>query len=172
MGFPIYFLFLLGMLFILIVICIAYYRIYKCRINKTLDGTTTLQKPMPSPFNVAVALTVVFLLFAILMSFVIGFVMGYRSPDNVDGEIDVNTFYAEVQAVDAGTITVKGIQLNDEKYRGEFIFQLYESLMIEWHEQPILLSDLDEGDLISIVLVTDSGGIEDIFKIYLLDDEM
>ena len=44
--------------------------------------------------------------------------------------------------------------------------------MIEWHEQPILLSNLNEGDLISIILATDAGGIEDIFKIYLLDDEM
>ena len=171
MGFPIYFLLLLGILCLLIVVCIAYYRIYKCKINKALDGTTP-HKPMPSPFNVAVALIVIFLLFAILMSFVIGFGMGYRSLDNDDGEIDVNAFYAEVQTVEADTITVKGIQLNDEKYRGEFTFQLYEGLMIEWHEQPILLSDLDEGDLISIVLVTDAGGIEDIFKIYLLDDEM
>ena len=32
--------------------------------------------------------------------------------------------------------------------------------------------DLNEGDMVSIILLTDLGGIEDIFKIYLLEDEM
>ncbi|MGN0351647.1 MAG: hypothetical protein ACI4ES_08335 [Roseburia sp.] len=172
MGLPIYFLLLLGMVFLLITACVVYYLIYKRKINMALDGTTEQHKPMPAPFNVAVALTIIFLLFAILMSFIIGFGIGYRSLDNDDGQIDIHAFYAEVQEIRAETITVKGIQLNDEEYRDESTFQLYEGLMIEWHEQPISLSDLDEGDLVSIILITDAGGIEDVFKIYLLDDEM
>lgn len=172
MGFPIYFLLILGMVFLLIILCVIYYRIYKRKINMALDGTADLHRPMPSPFNVAVILTVIFLLFAILMSFVIGFGMGYRSLDDDDKQIDVHAFYAEVQEIGTKTITVKGIQLNDEKYRDEFTFQLYDGLMIEWHEQSISLEDLKEGDLVSIILITDAGGIEDIFKICLLDDKM
>lgn len=53
------------------------------------------------------ALTVIFLLFAILMGFVIGFGMGYPSLDNNDVGIDVNAFYAEVQQIEAETIIVE-----------------------------------------------------------------
>lgn len=172
MGFPAYFLFIFGMIIFLIAVCVVYYRIYKRKINMALDGETGQHKPMPSPFNVAVALTIIFLLFAVLMSFIIGFGMGYRSLDGGDGQIDIHSFYAEVKEIEEETITVKGIQLNDEAYRDEFTFQLYEGLMIEWHEQLISFSDLDKGDLVSIILLTDVAGIEDIFKIQLLDDEM
>lgn len=171
MGFPAYFLLIIGMVIFLIAVCVVYYRIYKRKINMALDGTMEQSKPMPAPFNVAVVLTIIFLLFAILMSYIIGFGMGYRSLDD-EGQIDVHAFYAEVKEVREETITVKGIQLNDEAYRGEFTFQLYEGLIIEWHDQLISFSDLEEGDSVSIILITDVLGVEDIFKIQLLDDEM
>ena len=44
--------------------------------------------------------------------------------------------------------------------------------MIEWHDQQLSVSDLDVGDLVSVTLLTDLLGVEDVFKIQLLDDEM
>lgn len=41
----------------------------------------------------------------------------------------------------------------------------------KWRNTPISLSNLKEGDLVSITLITDHGGITDIFKIQLLGDE-
>lgn len=179
MGFPAYLLLFLGMAILLIGVCFVYYQIYKRRINRALSEITDQQKPMPSPFNVAISLTIIFLLFAILMSFVIGFGMGYRSLDqDTEGQIDVNSFYAEIMAIEkdtntgADTIAVKGIELNEESYRNEFTFVLYEGLMIEWHDQQLSVSDLDVGDLVSVTLLTDLLGVEDVFKIQLLDDEM
>ncbi|HMM06907.1 MAG TPA: hypothetical protein PKD52_09595 [Clostridiales bacterium] len=84
---------------------------------------------------------------------------------------DIQTFYAEVKDVGDNTILVEGISLNDESYRGEFRYDVWEATKLEWRNSPISLSDLDEGDLVSITLITDRGGITDIFKIQLLDDE-
>jgi len=84
---------------------------------------------------------------------------------------DIQSFYAEVKEVGDNTILVKGISLNDESYRGEFRYNVWEATRLEWRNTPISLSDLDEGDLVSITLVTDLGGITYIFKIQLLDDE-
>ena len=43
--------------------------------------------------------------------------------------------------------------------------------MIEQDGQPISVSDLKEGQFVSIVLLTDLGGVEDIFKIEVIDRE-
>lgn len=170
MQFPAFFLIIAGMVILLITIGVVYYRIYKRKINLALAGSGTQGKPMPAPFDMAALLIIVFLLFAVLMSFVLGFRMGYHALDNDEGQIDIHAFYAEVKEVGTETITVKGLQLNDADYRSEFTFQLYEGLMIERHNQPISLSDIDKGDLVSIVLLTDISGVEDVFKIQLIDE--
>lgn len=171
MNLPLYILLLLGMLILLIGICVAYYWIYKKKINLALHGASTQSKPMPAPFSVAAVLIIAFLLFAILLSFIIGFGMGYRSLDREsDGQIDIQTLYAEITEIGTDTITVEGLQLNGTNYRSEFTFQLHEGLMIECNDTQISISDLNEGDFVSIILLTDLGGIEDVFKIYLISD--
>lgn len=76
-----------------------------------------------------------------------------------------------MKEVSGNALIVEGISLNDENYRGEFKYDVVKGTKLEWHNTPISLSDLDEGDLISITLVTDRGGVTDVFKIQLLDDE-
>ena len=52
----------------------------------------------------------------------------------------------------------------------EFQYDLWEGLNIYRQETVIPLSDLSEGDLVSITLLTDRTGITNIFKIQLLAD--
>ena len=163
---PAYLLFFLGMLILLVMVCIIYYRIYKRTINRALTDTSKKHKAMPAPFSIVAILTIIFLLFNIFLSYIIGFGMAYRTFDSDDGQIDVHAFYAEVQEIGDNTITVKGIQLNEKEYREVLTYQLYDGIEIEWNGQLISLGDLNEGDMVSIILLTDLGGIEDIFKIY------
>lgn len=168
--FPLYLIFVAGLLAILIGCCVLYIRFYKRRINEALNGTLKKPKAMPAPFTVAIMLLITFLILAVFMSFVIGFGLGYRSLDGKeDGQIDVTAFYAEISSIDESKITVNGISLNEKDYRGEFTFELHESVLVEWNGQHILPNSLHEGDLIAIILLKDVAGVEDIFKIQLLE---
>lgn len=175
---PVYVFTVLGLVLLLVVFCIIYYRIYKYNINRVLEDPTYMHKPMPAPFHVAIVATIIFLIFAIGISFAVGFGMGYRAlDDDGKGQIDVNTIYAQIKDIEENVtsvesmMTVDTIELNYEPYYKELTFRLYEGLMIERNDQPISLSDLQAGDFVSIVLLTDLGGVEDIIKIELLDGE-
>ena len=176
--FPAFIFVILGLAIVLITFCVIYYRIYQHNINKVLENGTHLHKPMPAPFHIVLVATIIFLLIAIVLSFVIGFGMGYRSlDDNGEGQIDINTIYAQIKDIDENVtsaesiMTVDALEFNYEPYHKELTFRLYDGLMIERNDKPISLSDLQTGDFISIVLLTDLGGVEDIFKIELLDGE-
>jgi len=171
MKLPAYILLLLGVMLFLVGVCAVYYWVYKKKINLALNGAASPSKPMPAPFGVATVLIIAFLLFGILMSFIIGFGMGYRAlKDEPEGEIDIQTLYAEITEIGPDTITVEGLQLNGTDYSSEYTVHLYEGLMIEWNDRQIAASDLNEGDFVSIILLTDVAGVEDVFKIYLIND--
>ena len=148
--------------------CGLYLKFYKRKINMALNGMTV--KAIPAPLHIAVIFLIVFLICMVFISFVCGFGVAYRSFENEEGQIDVTAFYAEIVSIDESHITVEGISLNEKDYRGEFTLELHESIIIEWHGQQIAPTDLYEGDLVAIILIQDIGGIEDIFKIQLLDD--
>lgn len=171
---PIYFIFIVVMLALLIGGCAWYVEYYKRKINESLADTQKKRKAMPAPFNVAIMLLIAFLIFAIFISFAIGFGIGYRSlddePENqYEGQIE--SFYAKVVNVDEYSITVKGIDLNEKDFRGEFTYDLPEEIIIEWRDEIILLSDLEKDDMVSIILMKDMSGVEYIYKIQLLKDE-
>lgn len=169
--FPLFLIFVAGLLAVLIGCCVLYIRFYKRRINEALNGTLKKQKAMPAPFTVAIMLLIAFLIFAVFMSFVIGFGSGYRSLDGKeDGQIDVNAFYAEIISIDESEITVNGISMNEKDYRGEFTFYLHESVIVEWNSQQIRPDELREGDMVAIILLRDVAGVEDLFKIQVLKD--
>ena len=148
--------------------CGLYLKFYKRKINMALNGMTV--KAIPAPLHIAVIFLIVFLICMVFISFVCGFGVAYRSFENEEGQIDVTAFYAEIVSIDESHITVEGISLNEKDYRGEFTLELHESIIIEWHGQQIAPTDLCEGDMVAIILIQDIGGIEDIFKIQLLDD--
>ena len=174
MGFPIYFLALFAILIILVATVIVYFQVYKRHINKPLRATEGKRTSMVPPYTVAIVMTIIVLLTGILISYYAGYVNAYKDYKEdawVMSASDIQTFYAEVKEVGENSILVEGISLNDENYRGEFQYDVWGEVSIYRQDAVIRLSDLSEGDLISITLVTDRTGITDIFKIQLLAGE-
>lgn len=86
------------------------------------------------------------------------------------------TFYATISDIHESTLTVKGMEINDINFRGEFNFSLVEETMITWRYTNISIEDLNLGDNISItfsgeILETYPVQIRQIERIQLLDDE-
>ena len=174
MDFPIYFLALFAIIMILVATGIIYFQVYKRHINKALVATEGKRTSMIPPNKIAIVMTIIVLLIGILISYFAGYVRAYKDYEEdawVMSHSDIQTFYAEVKEVGENSILVEGISLNDEKYRGEFQYDVWGEVTIYRQDAVIQLSDLSEGDLISITLVTDRAGITDIFKIQLLADK-
>jgi heme/copper-type cytochrome/quinol oxidase subunit 2 len=174
MVFPIYLLALIAVLIILVATVIVYFQAYKRHINKALGATEGKRTPMVPPNRVAIVMTIIVLLISILISYFAGYVNAYKDYEKeawVMSHSDIQTFYAEVKEVGDKSILVEGISLNDENYRGEFQYDVWGEVSIYRQDAVIQLSDLSEGDLISITLVTDRTGITNIFKIQLLADK-
>ncbi|MEH7388149.1 hypothetical protein V7147_22535 [Bacillus sp. JJ1521] len=174
MVFPIYFLALFAIQIILVATVIVYFQVYKRHINKALGATEGKRTSMVPPYRVAIVMTIIVLLISILISYFVGYVNAYKDYDEdawVMSHSDIQTFYAEVKEVGKNSLLVEGISLNDENYRGEFQYDVWGEVSIYRQDAVIQLSDLSEGDLISITLVTDRAGITNIFKIQLLADK-
>lgn len=174
MGIPIYFFMILIIIIILIATVVVYFQVYKWHINKALKATTGKRTSMASPYKVAIVMTAMFLLIGILISYYAGYVNAYKDYEEdiwAMSAADIQTFYAEVKEVDQHSILVKGISINDKNYRSEFRYEIWGEVNLEWEDTPITLADLDKGDLVSIVLLTDRFGNTNVFKIQLLADE-
>ena len=170
MPIPAFLLFLMILLILFLALCFFYFQIYKRRINEALVSASNQGKALPAPFSIATILLVVFLLLAIILSFFVGLWSGYQILEKQmdEGQIDAHAFYAKVKEIKNNTITVCGIPVNDEKYQGEFTYQLYDGLIMEYHDQAISIDDIIEGDFVEIILLTAVNGYEDIFKIQLI----
>jgi len=174
MDFPIFLFIVLAVTVLLIVTLAVYVRLYKRNMNKALDKNAGTHAPITPLNKVAIVLTIVILIVCILISYITGYKVAYDTyEENLSqtSTFDIQTYFAEVKEVGGNTLLVEGISLNDENYRGEFKYDVLEETKLEWHNTPISLSDIDEGDLVSITLVVDQTGVADIFKIQLLDDE-
>lgn len=167
MHFPVYIYILIGAIALFLILCILYLRVYQRRINAALNSEAP-HRPLPPPFHVAAALTITFLLLAVILSFIAGFGMGYRATEAPEGEIDIDAFYAQIVAVDGETLIVEGSELNRAVYRGELTLQLYPGLPVEYGETITDVTQLQAGDTVCILLLTDVTGIEEIFKIQIL----
>ncbi len=158
------------------VIIAIYLQIYKHYINKALK-TGKIHSTMAPPYKVVIILTIGVLFIGIIASLFAGYKVGYnRFEESIDhfSASDLETYYAEVKAVGENTITVEGLALNEEKFRGEFSYEIWGEVSIVWKNELIALSDLKEGNLISVILITGEGrvaGITDIYKITLLDNK-
>ncbi|WP_456278897.1 hypothetical protein [Bacillus sp. AK128] len=175
MVFPIYFLALFAILMILVATVFIYFQVYKRHINKALGANEGKRTSMVPPYTIAaIVMTIIVFLICILISYFVGYVNAYKDHEEdawVMSHSDIQTFYAEVNEVGENTLLVEGISLNDENYRGEFQYDVWGEVSIYRQDTVIPLSDLSEGDLVSITLVTDRTGITDIFKIQLLADK-
>jgi len=96
-----------------------------------------------------------------------------KEPQN---ETNSQTFYAEIKNINNTSLLVDGLEVNDINYRGEFSFKITEETKLEWRNTTIDISDLDEGDNISItfegeIQETYPANINDVVRIQLLDNE-
>ena len=78
--------------------------------------------------------------------------------------------------IDDTALTVKGLDINDINFRGNFKFVITEATEIEWRYTKLDASELEIGDKISIIFTgniqeSEPVKIEDVLKIQLLDDE-
>lgn len=169
MIFPAYLLILLGLGLLLLVACGGYYLLYRRHVRRALARPNADRRPMMPPLHAAALLTILFLLAVAGIGFLVGAGAGYRALEEPeDSQFDVNAFYAEVLAVDGDTLTVEGLDLNGTAYRGTMTLRLYPGLPMEQDGQHLSAADLKTGDLVSVLLVTDAAGVEDLFKIQLL----
>ncbi len=174
MDFPIFLVIILAAVVLLIVTLAVYVRLYKRNMGKTLDNSAGTHASIIPLNKAAIVLTIVFLIIVISISYFTGYKVAYDTyEENLSqtSTFDIQTYFAEVKEISGNALLVEGISINDEDYRGEFRYDVLEETKLEWHDNPISLSDIDEGDLVSITLVVDQTGVEDIFKIQLLDDE-
>lgn len=87
-----------------------------------------------------------------------------------------NTFYATILEKYDSHLIVEGLEVNDINSRGQFQFNVDESVELQWRYTQITLDDLDVGDTISItytgsVMEISPAIISEVLEIQLLDDE-
>lgn len=129
-------------------------------------------------------LKIILIILLIVIALVIGYFVGYKRAydkiENASQNISYNnsqqTFYAEIKEINNNNIWVQGLSVNDINYRGEFTISVIGETEIEWRNAKINLTDLNEGDNISItftgeILESYPAQIKDVVKIQLLDDE-
>ncbi len=173
MGFPAFFIGVILIVALLGVTILIYLQIYKRKINKTLN-TGEKHTIMPSPYKVAIVLTITVLIVGIVASFFLGYKIAYDRFESSAEQIspfNIQTYYAEVKEVGENTITVEGISLNEENYRGTFQYDIWGETSIIWKNESITLTDLESGDMVAVTIIMAGGDIADVFKIQLLNDK-
>ncbi len=106
----------------------------------------------------------------------IGYNVAYDRAENVYSDMQTETFYAEITAIEDTRFSVDGISVNDINYRGAFNFSIAEAeTELEWRSTPMTIDEFDEGDLIAITFTgliaeSDPANIEKVVRIQLLDD--
>ena len=168
MNIPFYLWLFLAAVVILSVLCALYFYLYKRRINAALH-TPDRPRPLPAPFHVAAILAVLLLVLSVVLSFLAGFGVAYRTMDDPEGEIDVTAFYAQVAEVGGETLVVEGLPVNRPEFRSTQTLQLYPELPVLRNGQIVDATQLQPGDSVCIILLTDVTGIEEIFKIEVLN---
>lgn len=120
------------------------------------------------------------------ISFTIGLFIGQRNAPKNDlaiSKICGQTFYANIQSIkqyNDGSfhLNVKGLEVNDINYRGNFTFKVDDSMNMVWRGEKIKVSDLKEGTNISITFTDEiirsisPTPLEEVVKIQVLDNEI
>ena len=170
MKFPAFMIILLLIGILLFALLAVYLYIYKRKINHVLV-TGERGVKMPAPYKVAAILTTTLLVIGIIGSYFIGYKVAYDRFEERIGQfspMDIYTFYAQVQEIAPNSISVEGLSLNEEPYRGVIQYDIWAETSIVRGSEMIQLSDLEQGNIVAITLVTGGGNITDIFKIQVL----
>ncbi len=121
----------------------------------------------------------------IVESFIIGLFI--RKMNEVNDDLAImtygQTFYANIERIKqyndgSFQVNVKGLEVNDINYRENFIFKVDDSINITWRGKKIKVSDLKEGNTISITFIDEiintisPTPLKEVVKIQILDDEI
>ena len=177
MGLPLVILIIVGAAALLAVVSACYLLAYRRNANRALD-TRKKGRSMAPPFKVIMASTVIILIAAVFISYLAGYKTAY---DRMEGGEDAwgQTFYGEITGIEAtnvgGSLEVRGLQVNDINFRGDFTMDVYPETVLEWRHTRIEFSDLREGDTVSItftgpVLESYPAVLQDVVRVQLLDD--
>lgn len=145
----------------------VYLQVYKRRINSALRGGGGCPAMAP-PYKVVIVLTVMVLFIGVIVSLFTGYKLAhdYFEEDTEElSALDLQAFYAEVREVGEHTITVEGIPLNEEPYRGTLQYEVWGETSVVGEGAPLSLTDLRQGDLVSLILISGAEAPLDLFKI-------
>ena len=120
-----------------------------------------------------------------IASYYVGSIITYKKLDNSlnNHKVNYQSFYATITDIkDTGfekehkLLEVKGLDINDINFRGNFEFIITEATELEWRYTKLENNELEIGDNISIIFTgniqeKDPAHIEDVLKIQLLDDK-
>ena len=135
-----------------------------------------------------IILSIIVILLVAIISYFVGYKKAYNDYEsflnNNDNGVKYQSFYATITeiedtglTIDDTALTVKGLDINDINFRGNFKFVITEATEIEWRYTKLDTSELEIGDKISIIFTgniqeSEPAKIEDVLKIQLLDDEI
>lgn len=119
------------------------------------------------------------------VSFVLGIFVGQMNAPKNDlafTKVSGQTFYANIESIkqyNDGSfhINVKGLDVNDINYRGNFTFKVDDNMDMTWRGEKVKVSDLKEGNNISITFTDETVNdispipLREVIKIQILDDE-
>ena len=113
------------------------------------------------------------LLIVIILLITVSMLGGY-SLGREAGIAEGKTFYAVIDDIRGGGLTVIGLDENDINHRGAFRFSM-EEVPATWRSTDIMLTDLQVGDVVAVtytgfVQETDPAGLTDVRKVELLSD--
>lgn len=128
---------------------------------------------------------VIGLLAIIGVSFGIGLSIGQKNVsknDLADRKVYGQTFYANIESIKQDSngnfrINVKGLEVNDINFRGNFTFKADDNMNMSWKGKKIKVSDLKEGKNISITFTDEilnsisPTPLIEVIKVQILDDE-
>jgi len=178
-AFPVFTWITILVILIPVVFIVIYRHFYKKHLDKVINDSR-YHKKMASPFEVVIASIIVVLFVGVFVSFFSGYKLAQNYYENMYEDMvdhfsatDIETYYAEVKMINDNIIFVDGISINEEKYQGEFKYEVSGEVSIVKDDKIITLEQLNEGDLVSVVLVAGEGhiqGITDVFKITVIDE--
>ena len=108
------------------------------------------------------------------------YLLGFTMAGGTKDRSEELTFYAEITDIGGteGTyFTVRGLEVNDVNFRGDFTFSVTEDTEIEWNFTEIVPKQLQVGNSIAVTFTgdiqeSDPAQIGNVTKIRLLEDEV
>ena len=180
MALPLLFV-ILTALAVLALSCAGYLLLYRRRANRVLSGGAA-GRPMRPPHTAAAALAVLVLSAAVAASYFAGYKAAYDRMEAGSSAPVPETFYGEITDIsgtpEAGNaVTVRGLAVNDPRYRGNFSFAVYGETSIERQGRPASFADLDEGDAVAVTFTgapepSDPAVLAHVVRVQILEDAL